>query len=313
VSRTILKPSSIPQVEAVADAPQAGSSWRTLYRAAGVAALVTAVLIPIQVAVFVAYPYPDTVAGWYRLLQDNPLAGLVDLDLLLVVDNVLLVVIALAVYVALRPASPSVTTMATGLWLLAVVMVIAANPALEMRSLSDQFTAAATEAQRSSALAAGQALLAGWEGTAFQVGYVVGQLAGATLGMVMLRSNRFGRAVPYALILGNLIGFGYYLPTVGLAISAFSGVVLWAWYVLVARRFFWLGRGPAPSAPVAGGAAVEKEGWRGPRRGRGRHQPAGGGGVRLRRRRAQRAALQPTHAPCREALARPGRPGNPVP
>jgi hypothetical protein len=260
VAQTTMKHAAIPQVEAVVDAAQAGSSWRTLYRAAGVAALITAVLIPIQIAVFIAYPFPDTVAGWFRLLHDNPLAGLVDLDLLLVVDNVLLVVIALAVYVALRQASPSVTTMATGLWLLAIVLVIAANPAVQMLSLSDQFAAATTEAQRSGALAAGQALLAGWEGTAFQVGYVVGQLAGIMLGMVMLRGNLFGRAVPVTLILGNVVGFGYYLPAVGLAVSACSGVVLWAWYVLVARRFFWLGRSPAPSAPMAATASQEKGG-----------------------------------------------------
>jgi hypothetical protein len=80
------------------------------------------------------------------------------------------------------------------------------------------------------------------------------------LGMVMLRGNLFGRAVPYTLILGNVIGFGYYLPTVGLAISAFSGVVLWAWYILVARRFFQLGRSPAPSIPMAGAASQEQGG-----------------------------------------------------
>jgi hypothetical protein len=144
-----------------------------------VAALITALLIPVQLAVFMAYPFPETVTGWFELLQDNPLAGLVDLDLLLVVDNVLLVVIALALYVALRPTSPSVTTMAAGLWLLAIAMFIAANPAVEMLALSDQFAAATSEAQRSAAMAAGQALLVGWEGTAFQVGYVLGQLAGS--------------------------------------------------------------------------------------------------------------------------------------
>jgi hypothetical protein len=74
-------------------------------------------------------PRHPLATGWFRLLQDNPLAGLVDLDLLLVVDNVLLVVVALAVYVALRPVSPSVTTMATGLWLVAIAMFIASNHA----------------------------------------------------------------------------------------------------------------------------------------------------------------------------------------
>jgi hypothetical protein len=231
--------------------PEAGS-WSALYRTAGVAALITAVLVPVQLAVFMAYPFPDTVAGWFQLLQDNPLAGLVNLDLLLVVDNVLLVVIALALYVALRPTSPSVTTMATGLWLLAIAMFIAANPAVEMLTLSDQFAVATSEAQRSAAVAAGQALLAGWEGTAFQVGYVLGQLAGIMIGLVMLKGHRFGRAIPFTLIVGNLVGFGLYLPTVGVAISAFSGLVLWAWYLLMARRFLQLAdpmaHVPRPSA-----------------------------------------------------------------
>jgi hypothetical protein len=68
------------------------------------------VLVAIQIAVFMAYPFPDTVTGWFGLLQDNALAGLVNLDLLLVVDNALLVVIALALYVALRGVSPSITS-----------------------------------------------------------------------------------------------------------------------------------------------------------------------------------------------------------
>jgi hypothetical protein len=62
------------------------------------------------------------------------------------------------------------------------------------------------------------------------------------VGLVMLRGHRFGRAIPATLIIGNLVGFGLYLPAVGVAISAFSGLVLWAWYLLLARRFLLLGR-----------------------------------------------------------------------
>ena len=247
MSQVMTTPPAVPQAQPIADAQSAGSSWTALYRAAGAAAVITAMLIPIQLAVFVAYPFPDTVTGWFTLLQDNPLAGLVDLDLLLVVDNILLVVIALAVYIALKGVSPSITTIAAGLWFLAIALFITANPAIQLLSLSDQFAAATTEGQRSTAVAAGQALLASWEGTAFQVSYVLGQLAGIVFGLVMLRSNLFGRAVPYTMIIGNVVGFGYYLPTVGLAISALSGVVLGVWYILIARRFFRLGRSRAPS------------------------------------------------------------------
>lgn len=221
------------------------SSWRTLYRVAGVAALATAVLIPAQIAVFIAYPFPETTRGWFGLLQETPIAGLVDLDLLLVVDNVLLVVIALALYVALKPTGPSVMVAATGLWLMAIVMFIATNPAIEMLSLSQRFADATTEAQRTASLGAGQALLASWEGTAFHVGYVVGQLAGILVALVALRSGLFGRAIPIAMITGNAVGFGLYVPVVGLGISALAGVVLWVWYLMIGRRFLRLGRSPA--------------------------------------------------------------------
>ncbi|HEX6207808.1 MAG TPA: hypothetical protein VF058_05545, partial [Actinomycetota bacterium] len=231
--------------------PLREGTWSPLLRAAGWAALATAALIPIQIAVFVAFPYPETTQGWFGLLQGNPLAGLVDLDLLLVVDNVLLVVIALALYVALRPARPGVMLAATGLWLTALVLLIASNPAIEMLSLSGRFAEATTETQRAATLGAGEAVLATWEGTAFQVSYVVGQLAGIAIGLVMLRAGSFGRAIPILMIAGNTIGFGYYLPVVGLAISAFSGVVLWAWYVLLGLRLLRMARSPGGFDEVA--------------------------------------------------------------
>jgi hypothetical protein len=227
-----------------ADAPagEADSSWTQLYRAAAAAAVVAVLLVPIQIAVFSLYPYPDTVAGWFELLAANPVAGLIDLDLLLVVDNILLVIIALATYVALHRISASVTTIALGFWLLSLVLLIAANPAIEMLSLSDQFTAASSDAERGTTLAAGEAMLATWEGTAFQVSYVLGQVAGITMGWIMLHSTAFSRWSAYALITGNVLGFGYYLPTVGLGVSAFSGIVLWLWFGLVARDFLRLSR-----------------------------------------------------------------------
>ncbi|HEX2498031.1 MAG TPA: hypothetical protein VHO00_04475, partial [Actinomycetes bacterium] len=85
-----------------------------LYRVGAVAALSTAVLIPVQVAVFLSWPPPldSTAADWFDLFRDNKLVGLVDLDLLLVVDNVLLVPLLLAIYVVLRRTADSVMAIA---------------------------------------------------------------------------------------------------------------------------------------------------------------------------------------------------------
>jgi hypothetical protein len=224
---------------------RADTDWRLLYRAGGVAALITAVLIPLQIIVFIAWPPPleGTAIDWFTLFQDNWLLGLMSLDLLLMVDYVMLVPIVLALYVALRRINASLMTVATALYFVAIAAYFASNTAFEMLSLSDQYAAATTDAQRSVYLAAGQAMLATFEGTAFQVSYVLASVAGIMIGAVMLRSDIFGRVAAYALILGDVIGLGLYVPTIGIFLSLISVPVLWIWYVLIARRLIQLGSG----------------------------------------------------------------------
>ena len=173
--------------------------------------------IPIQVLVFIVWPPPleGTAVDWFALFQDNRLVGLLDLDLLLVADNVLLVPILLALYVLLRRDSESLMAMATAFGFLGIVFFIASNPAFEMLSLSHQYAAATTEAQRSTFLAAGEAMLATWQGTAFQAAYLLGSFAGIMIGAVMLRSAVFSNLTGWMAILGNAIGLGLYVPASG--------------------------------------------------------------------------------------------------
>jgi hypothetical protein len=242
----------------------ADDRWRVLFRAGGVAALLSALFIPIQIVVFVASnpPFDGTAADWFALLSDDRLVGLVDLDLLLVADNVLLIPILLALYVLLRRAQASVMLLATAFGFTSVAMYIATNPAVEMASLADTYAGAATEAERASALAAAETLLATWQGTAFQTAYLVGSLAGIAIGAVMLRSGVFGRPTAYMAILGNAIGLGLYLPEIGVYVSVFSVLFLEVWYVLVARRLFVLGR-DAAGGTAAGRPAAGTQTWKG--------------------------------------------------
>jgi hypothetical protein len=219
------------------------TDWRLLYRAGGVAALITAVLIPLQIVVFIAWPPPleSSVIDWFTLFQDNWLLGLLSLDLLLLVDYILLVPIVLALYVALRRASESLMAVATALYFVAIAAYFASNTAFEMLSLSEGYAAATTDTQRAMDLAAGQAMLATFEGTSFQVSYVLASVAGIMIGAVMLWSKIFGRVAAYALILGDVIGLGLYIPTIGIFLSVISVPVLWVWYILIARRLIQLG------------------------------------------------------------------------
>jgi hypothetical protein len=236
-------PSASRQRNDVSVTETTASRWNWLYKVGGAAALISAIFIPIQVIVFLTWPPPleGTISDWFALFQQNRLVGLIDLDLLLVADNVLLIPILLALYIVLRRASESVMALATAFGLVALVLFIASNPAFQILSLSEEYAAATTDAQRSVLLAAGQVMISTWQGTAFQVAYVLGAVSGIAIGAVMVRSG-FSKVTGYMGLLGNALGLGLYVPIIGVFIAIFSVLFLEVWYILIARRLFQLGQ-----------------------------------------------------------------------
>jgi len=196
----------------VTDAETADSRWNWLYKIGGAAVLISVVLIPITIIVYIAWPPPSTAIDSFTLFQNNRLAGLMSLDLMYLVGNVLAIPILLALYVALRRASESFMAIATALGFMGIVALFASRPAFDMLYLSDQYAAATTDAQRSMFLAAGEAMLAIFNGTAFQMHYVLGSVALLTSSVVMLRSSIFSKATAYVGIIANVLVFERNLP-----------------------------------------------------------------------------------------------------
>lgn len=226
-------PDEIPQRAAEAQ-------WRWLYRMGGAAALTIVALIPVQIVVYIVWPPPETVVGFYEMFERSTLLGLLALDLLLIIDWLLFLPLFLALYVVLRRTSES--WMAIGLTggLLATAIYFASAVALEMLALSELYAAAITEAERMVAVAAGEAMLATYTGTAFHASYILGSLAGLIIAAVMLRSPVFGRATAYVGIASNLLALGLYVPVVGLVLSILSAVGLGVWYALIGWKLLRL-------------------------------------------------------------------------
>ena len=212
--------------------------WQTLQRVGGVSAIIILALMPIQMVVFLNWPPPNTVVGWFLLFQNNPLVGLIDMDLLLSVDYVLMLMVFLALWAYLRRANESLMAIALILQVVATATYFASTVAFEMLSLSNQYTAANTDVERSTLLAAGYTMLATWQGTAFNVGYVLGGLALVIVSAVILRShNLFSKVTGYA---GMAAGVLALVPAsagmIGLAFSLVSLVPTAIWLALIARR-----------------------------------------------------------------------------
>jgi len=222
------------------------SRWRGLYTVSALAALVTVALILVAIVAQVAWPPPAWSAGsaadWFARFQSSPLLGLLGLDLVIVITLVLGVPIFLALYVTLKEAGQTAMAIATAIALLGTVLHLVSNTSFEMLSLSQGYAAATTNAQRAMFLAAGEAKLAAYTGTAFHVSYILGYLARIVIGAVILRSTAFGKATGYVSIVAGCLGLGNYLPAIGLLLSILSVVVIAVWNVMIARGFLRLAR-----------------------------------------------------------------------
>jgi hypothetical protein len=193
-------------VDRVADVETADSAYRSLYGLGGAAALVVAVLVLGVVFSFTVYPQPSTVSDWFELFQSNKVIGLLDFWGLEVPMYVMFVLVFLALYVALREADQGCMAIAITFSLLGVGIFLATNNPFSMLSLSNQYAAATTDAQRTTLLAAGQAVLANTSQRivgGFNVGWFLVSVAGLIVSSVMLQSSSFSRTTAYVGILAH--------------------------------------------------------------------------------------------------------------
>jgi hypothetical protein len=212
-------------------------AWQTLHRVGGATALAVLVLIPVQMVVYFLWLPPSNVTGWFALFQDNALVGLLNMDLLLIVDYLLLIGLFSALWAFLRRANESLMAIALILQLVATATYLASTAAFEMLSLSNQYATATTDVERSLFLSAGQAMLVTWQGTAFDVSYVLSALATLIVSAVMVRSQSFSKITGYAgLSAGILMLVPPTAGTIGVVFSLLSLVPLLVWLILIARR-----------------------------------------------------------------------------
>jgi hypothetical protein len=201
---------------------------------------------------------PSTVVGWFTLLQSNKLLGLTLLNLFDLVNYALVGVMFLALLAALRRASPSWTAIAATLGFIGICVYLASNQAFSMFSLSQQYAAATTGAQRAMLLAAGQAVLAihqnaSYAGPGIYLSFLLVSVAGLIISAVMLQGNIFNKVTAYMGILANSFGLGYYITLafapamVAIPISV-SALFLLAWYFLIGGRLWALGSHGASGA-----------------------------------------------------------------
>jgi hypothetical protein len=248
----------------VTNAETLDSEWKSLYRVGGMAALIAGVLfrrnLAAEIELFSQHTPPVTVGNWFALLQSNRLLGLAFLNIFDIVDYALVGLMFLALYAILRQANRSYMAIATTLAFVGIAVYLASNTAFSMLSLSDQYAAATTDAQRIMLLAAGQAMLAmnrfsnpgAHPGAGGYMSLLLIAVAGMITSVVMLRSAVFNRATAYVGILASAFDLAYcvayvFVPAVDSELLAVcfipaAGLLLMIWHIMVGWRLYQLGR-----------------------------------------------------------------------
>lgn len=241
-------------VEVVASG-RVDAPWRGLVRLGAAAAAFVVVLIPVQAAVFILSPPPTTVEGFFATFQENPLRGLLDLDLLLTLDYLVMIPFYLALYVVLRRVAPAWALLALVVGLFSLVLfVVSRDATFSMWMLSDEYAAATSETDRAALVAAGTTLLVLYNGGTFATSYVLGGVSTLLFAGTMIRYRVFGRLPG---LVGVLTGLTMLVPanagTVGLTMSMLSLLPTAAWLILLIPHLLRAG-----GEPPAGGSGSKR-------------------------------------------------------
>lgn len=240
----------------VTHAETADSAWKSLYKVGGAAALIVVLVYLMDIAI--SFGGGDTQPGaltaieWFTLLGDNSLLGLRTLGFLNILSLTVAVPLYFALYAAHRRVNRASAALALIVYLVGAAIYISNNAALPMFVLSGKYVTAATGAQRTLLAAAGEAILA--RGEDFTPGSFIGffftEIAALVISVVMLRGRIFSRAAAYTGILGfSLLSiftiWSTFVPIlfdVAMILALVGGLSSLAWYILIARRLFQLGR-----------------------------------------------------------------------
>jgi hypothetical protein len=229
----------------------ADSSYKILYKLGGAAAWIVVVVMLGEVIGFTFYPQPSTIRDWFMLFQSNRIVGLMDFWGLEILMYAMFILVFLALYVVLRKANQSLMAIAITFALLGIGIFLATNNPFSMLSLSDQYARATTQAERSTILAAGQAVLIQTNQRVvggFNIGLFLVSIAGLLISSVMFQSNFFSRSTALVGILANALSLADYLRQALTASATFALLLilpltlfLVIWYAFVGRRLYQLG------------------------------------------------------------------------
>ena len=208
--------------------------YRPLFKLTNFLIIIMLLIIPLQIIIFSLYPPPNTVEGFFELYKSNVFLGLLSLDFLYLINNTIMIILYLSLFVALYKDSPLTVLIAFILGIVGLVCYYGSNPSFEILNLSRKFFDANINEQIIY-IAAGETLLAGYSGTSFNVYYVLNTICLLMFSYTLIKSPIFKKSVGYWALAS---GFFMIIPSsagmIGLIFSLLS-LIPWVVFICLLR------------------------------------------------------------------------------
>jgi len=232
--------------------------WNWLYKVGAVAALIAMFANILDILLGFGgtevFTYGSRSAiEWFAIYQGSWFKGLYSLGILNLVYLAAMLPVYLALLAAHRKKQAVFVILTMIVFLVSMSIYISNNAAIPLLVLSNKYTLAGTDVQRSIYMAAGESVLA--RGEDFTpgsfIGLFSGGLAAIALSYIMLRGGVFGKVNAWIGIAGfSFLSIFTILATFvpALYVLAFyffgsiGGLLALVWFALVARRLFQLSR-----------------------------------------------------------------------
>jgi hypothetical protein len=210
------------------------NSPRLLGKTAAFCSLAMLVLIPTQIIVFSLHRPPSEAKLWFDLFASNWFLGLIEMDLLYLIDNALVALVYLGLYELLKEKHRALMQIALLLGYIGIAAYYSSNPAFELWEAQRNYAQASTLVEQQTWLTIAESLILQWRGTAFNSYYILNGICLILISYTLLKSDLPRKIGAIGLISGILMSIPSTAGMIGLVFSILS---LIPWMVFLALLY----------------------------------------------------------------------------
>jgi Domain of unknown function (DUF4386) len=209
-----------------------------LFKLSGIVAQVIALLLLGEIAVFSVLPSIGAPAQLLSDFQENWFFGLLRFDLLGMISYVLFIPVILSFYFTLRRSNESFTLVSTVLFFMGISIFFSTNTGFSVLSLSAQYGAAKSAAEKTLIEAACQSMITLFKVNAFMLSYVVVSASWVMISIAMLKSGNFSKLTSWAGIVAGASGI--VAEVAEHASESFRWIAIALYFAAIVFLLFWI-------------------------------------------------------------------------